>query len=310
VLLLTTSLHTNAGLVNLCAALCNGGACLATPGFDPAAYPGWLDEHGPTWTITNATELNLLLDDAAAAGRASVAGPRSRLRLVRAGAQPMTPGTVERAEASLRALVCDGFGMTEASYVTGAGPDAADRRPGSCGPPLNSEIRVLDERGVDLPRGATGEIVIRGETLFPGYLDDPAANTAVFLPGGWFRTGDSGWLDADGHLYVQGRLNELINRGGEKIAPVEVDRALLRHPAVAEAATFAVPDPRFGEDIVAAVVLRPGPEASLWELRGWLLDQLSPAKVPRRFWLVERLPRTPTGKVQRTVLAERYLNQS
>ena len=309
-LLLTASLHTNAGLVNLCAALSSGGSCLVAPGSDPAAYPDWLEEHQPTWTITNATELNLILDEAAAAGRESVAGPRCRLRLVRAGAQPMTPGTAERAEASLRALVFDGFGMTEASYITGSGPRAGDRRPGSCGPPLNSEIRVLDERGDDLPPGATGEIVIRGETLFPGYLDDPEANAAVFLPGGWFRTGDIGYVDDDGYLYLSGRRNELINRGGEKIAPVEVDRVLQIHPAVAEAACFAVPDARLGEDIVAAVVLRPDAVLAAWELRGWLLDHLTPYKVPRRIWFTDRLPRTATGKVQRGVLAERFLVSS
>jgi acyl-CoA synthetase (AMP-forming)/AMP-acid ligase II len=307
VLLLTAPLYANAGLVNLCAALCSGGSCLVTPGSDPAAYPGWLEAHGATWTVTNATELNLVLAEAAAAGRATLAGPRSRLRLVRAGAQPMTPGTAERAEASLRALVFDGFGMTEASYITGSGPGAGDRRPGSCGPPLNSEIRVLDDRGEELPARATGEIVIRGETLFPGYLDDAEANAAAFLPGGWFRTGDVGCVDEDGHLYLSGRRNELINRGGEKIAPVEVDRALQSHRAVAEAATFAVPDARLGEDIVAAVVLRSGAALPAWELRGWLLERLTPYKVPRRIWFVDCLPRTATGKVQRGVLAEWFV---
>ncbi|MGH2617769.1 MAG: AMP-binding protein, partial [Thermomicrobiales bacterium] len=309
VLLLTTGLHSNAGFVNLCAALCNGGTCVAAPGFDPAAYPAWLDEHRPTWTITNATELNLILAEAALAGRESIAGAGSRLRLVRAGAQPMTPGTAERAESSLGAFIFDGFGMTEASCVTGSGPGPLDRRAGSCGPPLNSEIRIIDEEGRSLPTGAAGEVVIRGETLFPGYLDDPEANAAVFLPGDWFRTGDIGYLDDDGYLYVNGRLNELINRGGEKIAPVEVDRALQSHPAVAEAATFAVPDPRYGEDIVAAIVVKEGMTVRARELRGWLLDRLAPFKVPQRVWMVENLPRTPSGKVQRRVLAERFLSR-
>ena len=305
-LLLTSSLHTNSGLVNLCAALCNGGCCVVPPGFDPVAYPAWLAEHQPTWTVSTAAELNLILEAAALQGRERVAGPDSRLRLVRAGAMAMTPGTAERAEASLGALIFDGLGMTEASYITGCGPGAGDRRPGSCGPPLCSQIRVLDERGRDLPPGAAGEVVIRGETLFPGYLEDAEANAAAFLPGGWFRTGDLGYVDEDGYLYLIDRLNELINRGGEKVAPIEVDRALLIHPAVAEAAAFAVPDARFGEDVVAAVVLRPGVTATARELRRWLLDRLTPYKAPRRIWFIEQLPRTPTGKVQRGELSRRW----
>lgn len=306
VLLLTPSLHTNAGLVNLCAALANGGCCVIATGFDPGDFPDLLDVQQPTWMASNAAELNRILAAAAFRGRDQIAGPSSRLRLIRAGAQAMTPGTAERAEASLRAVVFDGFGMSEASYVTASGPTPADRREGATGRPWRTEIRILGERGEHLPPGATGEVVIRGETLFSGYLDDPEANAAAALPGGWFRTGDLGFLDTDGYLTLTGRRNELINRGGEKIAPVEVDRLLLTHPAVADAAAFAVPDPRLGEDIVAAVVLRPGMAVTPRELRRWLLDHLTPYKVPRRIWLVDDLPRTVTGKVQRGVLTDRY----
>jgi oxalate---CoA ligase len=306
--LVTSSLHTNSGVANVLASLLNGGTCLMTPGLNAAAYPGWLDEHQPSWTISTATELNLILDAADAAGREAVAGPRSRLRIIRAGAQPMTPGTVERVEKSFRALVMDGFGMTEASYITASGPSASDRREGSCGLAASGTIRVVDEAGVMVAPGTAGEIVIRGTTLFPGYPDDPMASEAAFLPGGWFRTGDVGFLDADGYLYLTGRINELINRGGEKIAPVEIDRALLTHPAVAEAAAFAVPDIRLGEDIVAAVVFKPGQRPSARVLRSWMLNQLSPFKVPRRIWNIDKLPRTPSGKVQRGVLSELFLD--
>ena len=192
VALLTSGLSTNSGLANLCAALLNGGSCVVTPGFDPAAYPRWLDDYQPTWTVSTSTELTMLLDAAAAAGCEAIAGPGSRLRVVRAGAQPMAPGVAARAERSLRALIFDGYGMTEASYITGSGPGPGDRRPGSAGPPLCSTLRILDGDGADLPPGEVGEIVIRGATLFSGYLDDPEANAAVFLPGGWFRTGDLG----------------------------------------------------------------------------------------------------------------------
>jgi acyl-CoA synthetase (AMP-forming)/AMP-acid ligase II len=304
--LLVARLHTNAGVGNLVASLFTGGSCVAAPGFDPVALPRWLAEHQPTWFVSTPTEIALLLETADAAGRETVVEPGSHLRAVRLGAQPMAPGLLERAERVLRAPICDGFGMTEASYITGNGPGAADRRAGSVGRPLNSEIRVLDEDCRDLPPGVTGHLVVRGETLFPGYLDDAETNAAAFLPGGWFRTGDLGHIDADGFVVLSGRSHEIINRGAEKIAPVEVDHALLAHPAVAEAAVFAVPDARLGEDIVAAVVLRPGRTVAARELRGWLLQRLSPIKVPRRIWQVERLPRTSSGKVQRGELARRW----
>jgi acyl-CoA synthetase (AMP-forming)/AMP-acid ligase II len=307
VLLLVAGFHTNAGVVNLLAALAHGGTCVVAPGFDPAQYPDWLAQHRPTWAVLTVSELNLILDAAEAAGRETVAGPDSRLRIVRPGSQPMTPGTLERAERSLRALVLEGYGMTEASYITGYGPDASDRRDGSCGPPQGVAVRIVDESGRDVAANTVGAVAIRGPTLFPGYLDDPEANAAVFLPDGWFRTGDTGSVDEDGYLFLRGRLNEQINRGGENIAPAEVDWVLLEHPAVAEAGAFAVPDARLGEDIVAAVVFKPGMSATARELRRWLLDRLSPSKAPRRMWFVERLPRTATGKVQRGELARRWL---
>jgi acyl-CoA synthetase (AMP-forming)/AMP-acid ligase II len=152
-----------------------------------------------------------------------------------------------------------------------------------------------------------GEIWVRGPKVVSGYLDDPEATAGAFLPGGWYRTGDTGYLDDEGFLFVTGRLNELINRGGDKIAPAEVDGALLAHPAVRDAAAFAVPDKRLGEDVVAAVVLNDGQTATPRELRRWLLNRLSPHKAPRRIWFVPELPRTATGKVQRGVLSERFL---
>jgi acyl-CoA synthetase (AMP-forming)/AMP-acid ligase II len=304
--ILVAALHTNAGLGNLLAALFCGGSCVVAPGFDPVAFPDWLAEHRPTWFVSTPTEITLLLDAADAAGRASVVGPESRLRAVRLGAQPLPPSILERAERSLHALIFDGYGMTEASYITGGGPGPEDRRQGSCGRPVGAEVRVLDEDDRELPPGVPGAIVVRGPTLFPGYLDEPEMNAALFLPGGWFRTGDLGSLDADGFLYLTGRVHELINRGGAKIAPVEVDHALLSHPAVAEAAVFAVPDARLGEDLVAAVLFRPNMTASQRELRAWLLDRLSTHKVPRRIWMVDALPRTRTGKVQRGELARRW----
>jgi acyl-CoA synthetase (AMP-forming)/AMP-acid ligase II len=252
-------------------------------------------------------EITLLLDHADGVGMDDVAGPASRLRAILAEAQAIAPGLIERAERRLGAPVLTGYGMTEAGNIAKFGIDDRDRREGSCGRSRCLAIRVVDALGVDVPAGRAGEIVVRGPTVFSGYLDDPDATAAAFLAGGWFRTGDHGYLDQDGYLYLTGRLGETINRGGAKIAPQEVEQILAEHPAVAEAALFPVPDGRLGEDIVVAVVLKPGVTATPRELREWLLGRLSRFKVPRRVWFVASLPRTPTGKVQRRTLAERFL---
>jgi acyl-CoA synthetase (AMP-forming)/AMP-acid ligase II len=308
--LLTAGIYHNMGLADFLAALLSGGSCVVTQGFDPREYPSWLQRHRPTWTGMTPSELILVLDFAAASGRELIGGPESRLRAIRAEAQALPPGTLKRAERSLRAPVLPGYGMTETGNITKFGPGEQDRREGSCGRSWGIAIRVVDEFETDVAAGTTGEVVVRGPTVFSGYLDDPESNAAAFLPGGWFRTGDVGYLDEDGYLFLNGRLNELVNRGGEKIAPAEVDHVLLSHPAVAEAAVFGVPDARLGEDIVAAVVLRPDTTASQRELRRWMLDRLSSYKVPRRIWMVDTLPRTRTGKVQRGALADRFLKEA
>ncbi|MGH2617108.1 MAG: class I adenylate-forming enzyme family protein, partial [Thermomicrobiales bacterium] len=311
VVLLATGLFTNSGIGHMISGLLNGGSCVITSGFEPTQFPDWLEAHRPTWTVSTATELNLMLDAAARVGRETIAGPGSRLRAVRVGAQAMTPGTVERAERSLGAPLFEGYGLSEASNIAKSGPGPEDRRPGSCGRPMHRSIavRILDDAGEDAAPGKPGEVVVRGPTVFSGYLDDAEANEAAFLPGGWFRTGDVGYVDEEGFLYLSGRLSELMNRGGEMIAPAEVDRVLQGHPAVAEAAVFAVPDARLGEDIVAAVVVNPKTSASARELRVWMLERLTPSKVPRRIWMTGSLPRTETGKVQRAELARRWSEQ-
>jgi acyl-CoA synthetase (AMP-forming)/AMP-acid ligase II len=309
VLLLASGLHNISALGNLLNALLSGGCCLAAPGLDPVAFGGWLEEGNPTWTFLTPTHLRLILETAAALGRERVVGERSRLRLVRAGTQPLPPATRMHAEQQLGATILDTYGMTEAHSITAWGPGGEEQRDGSVGKPLAVSLRIIDENGEDVPSGTLGAIVVRGPTVMDGYLDDPEASAAVFIPDGWFRTGDLGYLDADGFLFIVGRAKTQINRGGEQIAPEEIDLILQEHPAVAEAAAFAVPDARLGEDVVAAVVLRPGMIATAREMRAFLLDRLAPPRAPRRIWFVERLPRTVTGKVQRSILGEQFLGE-
>jgi len=229
----------------------------------------------------------------------------SSFRFVRVTSGPLSLEDCDELANQLGAPILISYSSSEASGIAMALPPPAIHKPGSAGQPVQ-DVKIVDAAGNSLESGTVGEIVVRGPQVFAGYLDDPTANAAAFFPGGWLRTGDLGYLDPDGFLFVRGRVNELVNRGGEKIAPVEVDRVLLRHPAVADAAVFGVPDVRLGEDVVAAVVLEPQVTLTPRELRGWLLDRLSPSKVPRRIWFVERLPRTPTGKVQRGELSRRW----
>ena len=233
---------------------------------------------------------------------------QSPLRCIHSTAGPLSADEMGRLETTLGAPILNGYGMTEATAIAGERYVGSQRVPGSVGPPW-CEVRIVDEHDQPVAPGESGEIVVRGPRVFAGYLDDAEANAAAFLPGGWFRTGDVGYLD-DGVLFVSARRNELINRGGEKIAPADVDHILITHPAVADAAVFAIPDARLGEDIVAAIVLRPGTTATPRQLRAWMLDHLSQHNVPWRIWIVDDLPRTPTGKVQRRVLADRFLSET
>jgi thioesterase domain-containing protein/acyl carrier protein len=199
--------------------------------------------------------------------------------------------------------VIEAYGMTEAAHQM-ASNLAERRKPGTVGFAAGPSIAVMDEQGQSLPSGVTGEIVIRGENVMRGYDDAQSANEAAFLHG-WFHTGDLGFFDADGYLVISGRIKEIINRGGEKVSPREVDEVLLEHPAVAEAVTFAIPDRRLGEAVGAAVVTRPIAVVSEIELREFAATRLAHFKVPEIVKIVPEIPKAATGKVQRLGLAEK-----
>jgi acyl-CoA synthetase (AMP-forming)/AMP-acid ligase II/acyl carrier protein len=201
--------------------------------------------------------------------------------------------------------VLEAYGMTEAAHQMASNPlPPRTRKPGSVGLPAGVELMIRDSAGGPVGLGVRGEVVIRGPGVTLGYERNPEANAAAFTPDGWFRTGDQGYRDAEGYLFLTGRLKELINRGGEKIAPREVDEALMDHPAVAQAVTFAVPHPTLGEDVAAAVVLRPGaPAPTEAELRGFTAARLAYFKVPCEVRFVADIPKGPTGKIQRIGLA-------
>ncbi|PKA53201.1 4-coumarate--CoA ligase-like 10 [Apostasia shenzhenica] len=231
-----------------------------------------------------------------------------RLRFIRSCSASLAPSVLTRLEAAFGAPVLEAYAMTEASHQMATNPLPEDGRriPGSVGRPVGQEMAVLDENGAIQPPGAPGEVCIRGPNVTQGYKNNSEANKAAFLFG-WFHTGDVGYLDDDGYLHLVGRIKELINRGGEKISPIEVDAVLLSHPAVAQAVSFGVPDEKYGEEINCAVIPREGEAIDVVEMERYCKRNLAAFKVPKRIFVAESLPRTATGKIQRRMVAESFL---
>ena len=203
----------------------------------------------------------------------------------------------------------DSYGLTETcSFCTSNPLPPGPRLPGSVGIPQGPEITIRDQAGISLDAGVAGEIYIRGENITKGYLNDPEANARAFTPDGFFRTGDFGYLDANDYLFITGRIREFINKGGEKISPVELDNIVTQHPAVAEAASFSLPDDIYGQDVGMAVTLREGEQVERSKLKRWIRDRVSAHKVPAKIFLVQELPKTATGKTQRQLLSQQAVD--
>jgi oxalate---CoA ligase len=292
-------LFHHSGLAAGLSQLYSGGAVISTPGFHPECFVAWLEEFQPTW-FTSSPPLNRSILELARQNPEVFR--RIPLRLIRCAFTAQTE-TLALLEEAVGAPVLAGYGLTETGVVTLTTPDAC--KPGSVGRTTGLEVAIADPLGNLLGAELEGEVIVRGPSVTSGYLDDAAANEAAFRDG-WFHTGDTGRLDSEGFLFLTGRLKEMISRGGEKIIPQEVDEALSGHPAVAEAAAFAVAHPTLGEDVAAAVVLHGGAAASELELRRFAATRLAAFKVPRRIVFVEALPRSVTGKPQRAVLAEQF----
>jgi len=260
----------------------------------------WLGDLGPTWYSAGPTLHRFMLDKTK-----PLANARSihSLRFVVSGGAPLTRELREALSASLGVPVLEHYGSSEGMQISSNLPPPDPAKPGTCGVPPKGTVKIVAESGRELSAGEHGEVLLGGPTVTSGYLDAPELNRASFADG-WFRTGDIGSLDAEGFLILHGRKTEFINRGGEKISPAEIDDALQRHPDIVEAAAFAVPHPRLGEDVAAAVVLKDGATVTPLNLREFLLPSLALFKIPRRIVFVERLPKGATGKVQRQRLVE------
>jgi acyl-CoA synthetase (AMP-forming)/AMP-acid ligase II len=230
---------------------------------------------------------------------------RTTLRFVRSSSSALPRPVYDGLSALFGVPVLQAYGMTEATHQMTCNPlPPGSNKPGSVGVPAGIEVAILGKENAVLPPGENGEVAVRGETVIDGYENNPEANRSSFTDG-WFRTGDEGHLDEDGYLFLTGRLKEQINRGGEKISPIEVEEVILAHPAVAEAVVFALPDDKLGEESAAMIVLAPDQALSDDGLRSYLSERLAAFKIPRRILFSAEIPKGPTGKVQRIGMAER-----
>jgi len=292
--------HIHGLMAGLLAPLAAGSQVCCTPGFNALKFFGWMQEARPTWyTAVPAMHQTIL---ARAAHNREVIGANP-LRFVRSSSSSMPPQVIAELEATFDAPLIEAYGMTEASHQMASNPLPPGKRiPGTVGLAAGPEVAIMNEQGDLLPPGQTGEIVIRGENVTPGYEKNPAANAEAFS-NGWFRTGDQGIMSPLGYITITGRLKEIINRGGEKISPREVDEVLMDHPAILQVVTFAVPHERLGEDVAAAIVLRDGASLTAKEVREFAARRLADFKVPRKVRFVAEIPKGATGKLQRIGLA-------
>ena len=296
--LITNPFFHAGGLSNISRALYGGGTIICSPGFQRSEFFRWIDQVRPTiYSTPPAVQQSIIEMVKENIGVIS----RSRLRFIRTGMTSLPSKTLKKLEEVFGVPVVELYSSTE---VNGIGQSALcmGHRLGAL-KPVAPEIEIMDENGNELHQGELGEIAVRGPNVFKGYEDDPDANKAAFVDG-WFRTGDLGYFDGEGYLYLRGRVKEMINKGGMKVAPQDVEEAIMEHPAVAEAVAFPVPHPTLGEDVAAAVVLKKGQNVSENDLRASLFDRLAYFKVPTRIIFVESIPKGATGKANRLDMAQ------
>ena len=292
-------LFHSTGLVGVVlSSLVSGAGVVCPPGFYAPQFFEWFDEFRPTWFTAVPSMHQAILSRAR-----NYPLNQSRLRFLRSSSSALPRQLMTELEQVFQAPVIESYGMTECGMIACNPLPPRTRKPRSAGVATTIEINIQDQNGQFLPAGTEGEIVVRGACVMSGYEAEPAVNEESFT-NGWFRTGDQGFLDNDGYLFITGRLKEIINRAGEKIAPLEIDQALLEHPLVEQAVTFPVANDLLGEEVAAAVVLSSDAEVTGTELREFVFSQLAPFKVPRQILVVDEIPKGAFGKLQRSRLAD------
>ena len=269
--------HVHGLLCGLLAPLLSGGSMVVPTKFSATDF--WVDfaAHRANWYTAVPTIHQILLKNPAPS-------PLPAIRFIRSCSSPLSPTVFHALEKAYRAPVLEAYAMTEAAHQMTSNPlpSVGKRKPGTVGLGQGVEVVILNDAGEPVPQGAEGEICIKGENVTTGYLNNAAANATAFTTSGYFRTGDQGKKDEDGYVVITGRIKELINKGGEKISPIELDNVLARHPAVGEAVSFAIPDEMYGQEVAVAVVRKPGAKLDEGELKAWVGEKLAKFKVPKK----------------------------
>jgi long-chain acyl-CoA synthetase len=295
--------HMNAVSVTTMSALYAGGSTVVSPKFSASRFWQIISEYQITSFGSVATMLSMLLStypDGVPAGMKT-----KQLRFAMCGSAPVPAEVMNRFEKTFDCLVIEGYGLSESTCRSTFNPPDQRRRPGSCGMPIGNEMRVVDDDDREVPNGELGEIVLRGENILKGYYRNPEATERAFR-NDWFHTGDVGYRDDDGFFYIVDRKSDMIIRGGENIYPREIDEVLYQHPAVAAAATIGVPDPLYGEEVAAFVVLKEGSEATESEIIDFCRTRLADYKCPKSVRIVTEIPKGPTGKLLKRELSRLY----
>ncbi|BBH03343.1 AMP-dependent synthetase and ligase family protein [Prunus dulcis] len=300
--------HVHGLIAGLLSSLVAGAAVTLPAAGRFSASTFWADmvSYNATWYTAVPTIHQIILDR-----HDSKPEPKyPKLRFIRSCSASLAPSILARLEETFGAPVLEAYAMTEATHLMCSNPLPEDgpHKPGSVGRAVGQELAILDEKGLVQPEGVNGEVCIRGPNVTKGYKNNPEANKAAFLFG-WFHTGDIGVLDSDGYLSLVGRIKELINRGGEKISPIEVDAVLVSHPEIEQGVSFGVPDDKYGEEINCAVIPRKGASIDEEEVLRFCKKNLASFKVPKRAFITDSLPKTATGKIQRRIVAEHFLAQ-
>ncbi|WBW75601.1 acetyl-CoA ligase Pcs60 [Schizosaccharomyces osmophilus] len=294
--------HVHGLLCGLLATLASGGAAVVPPRFSPKTFWKEFVYYGATWYTAVPTIHQILL-------RSPVPNPLPIIRFIRSCSSPLAPPVLRKLEKTFKAPVLEAYAMTEASHQMTTNPlPPLNHKPKSVGVPFGVDLKILDTKGNEVPQGSEGEICVRGANVTKGYLNNAEANKSSFTEERFFRTGDQGKVDAEGFVFITGRIKELVNRGGEKISPAEVDAVLMQHPNVAEAVCFAVPDEKYGQDIQSAIHTASGKSVSVKELQSFLAQRVAEFKIPKKFYFTDQIPKTATGKVQRRLVADAFFH--
>lgn len=296
--------HVHGLLCGFLAPLASGGKVVIPAKFSAKAF--WHDfvTYRANWYTAVPTIHQILL-------KSPIPSPVPHIRFIRSCSSSLAPSVFHEMEMQFKAPVVEAYAMTEACHqMTSNDLPPGKRKPGTVGRGQGVDVVILDYKDKEVPQGQEGEICIRGKNVTPGYINNPKANEESFTSNGYFRTGDQGKKDEDGFVIITGRIKELISRGGENISPIELDGAMLSHPAVAEAVSFAAPDDMYGEQVNAAIVLRPGKSATEKDIQAYLASKLSKFKIPQRIFFTEVMPKTATGKIQRRNIAAQFLGDS